>query len=488
MKLQQRNRRRGVILTLQGLQKLQNAKSELENVENFGKRYSREALGFRMGLDPDTVAKVFNCEVGVDRQTLSYCFKALNLQLEPDDYQLANPDINPQKSYTKTQIDLGTAPDVSLFCGRTTELETLKHWIIAESPQNSAIPCRLITLLGMSGMGKTWLSVKLAEQLQDQFEFVIWRSLLPAPPVNELLADLITILSEGQETNLPESFAYRISRLIHYLQNHRCLLILDGADRLLQECAVSEITCRDCIWIYQKTSGEYCELFRKVGETIHQSCLILTSRLQSYEITPLEGNTRPMRVFSLQGLEVKDIPELFQTKGNFRGTAEDWNQLTKIYAGNPHILNRIATTIQQFFDGSITEFLKQNVAVFGSIINQLYPEFEQLSDVSKETIQYMALHHQPISFSQLRTMIPSSISSQELLETLEILQSRACINTKAGMFSLQPMMVEYAKLFIPNEKVTKFQPSALLEPEHQPGLTQCHKQLQCVNRVNASYY
>jgi hypothetical protein len=45
----------------------------------------------------------------------------------------------------------------------------------------------------MGGIGKTWLSVKLAEQLQNQFEFVIWRSLLPASPVNELLADLIIV-------------------------------------------------------------------------------------------------------------------------------------------------------------------------------------------------------------------------------------------------------------------------------------------------------
>ena len=66
MKSQQRSRRRGVILTPQGLQKLQDAKSASENYENFGKRYTREALSFRMGLDPDTVTKVFACEMGVE--------------------------------------------------------------------------------------------------------------------------------------------------------------------------------------------------------------------------------------------------------------------------------------------------------------------------------------------------------------------------------------------------------------------------------------
>ncbi|MCC5645170.1 NACHT domain-containing protein [Nostoc sp. CHAB 5824] len=469
MKLQHRSRRRGVILTPQGLQKLQDAKSKSEHYDNFDKHYTREVLGFRMGLDPDTVAKVFACEMGVDRQTLKYCFQAFNLQLEPDDYQFINPDINPQENYTKiqNQVDWGEAPDVSLFCGRTEELATLKHWILAEFSTNEPIPCRLITLLGMGGIGKTWLSVKLAQQLQDQFEFVIWRSLLPTPPINDLLADLIAVLSDGKETDQPEPFNHKISRLIYYLQHHRCLLVLDGTDRVLQECAAPEITRRDCIWLQHTTIGEYCELFKRVGEATHQSCLILTSRVKSHEITSLEGKTRPVRVFCLPGLQVTDIQELFKTKGIFKGKPDNWNRLIASYAGNPYVLNRIATTIQQLFNGSITEFLKQKVTVFGTIFDGLDQEFEQLSDTAKATIQCMVLNRQPISFSQLRTKMPSSISSQELLETLELLEARSWIDAKSGMFSLQTMMIEYVKSFILEKKITKFQPSAFLDQEHQ---------------------
>ncbi|MDM9582851.1 ATP-binding protein [Nostoc sp. GT001] len=469
MKSQHRSRRRGVILTPQGLQKLQDAKSKSEHYDNFDKHYSREVLGFRMGLDSDTVTKVFACEIGVDRQTLKYCFQAFNLQLEPHDYQFSNQDINLQQNYTKiqNQIDWGEAPDVSLFCGRTEEVATLKHWIVAESPTNEPIPCRLITILGMSGIGKTWVSVKLAQQLQDRFEFVIWRSLLPNLPVNDLLTDLIAVLSNGKETDLPKPFNHKISQLIHYLQRHRCLLVLDGADRVIQECAAPKIACRDCIWLQNTTIGEYCELFRKVGEVTHQSCLILTSRVQFHEIASLEGKTRPVRVFCLQGLQVTDIQELFKTKGIFRGTPENWNRLIESYAGNPYVLNCIATTIQQLFDGSITEFLKQKVTVFGTILNSLDQEFERLSDAAKATIQCMAINRQPISFSQLRTKMPSSVSSQELLENLELLQARSWIDAKSGLFSLKTMIIEYIKSFILDEKIAKFQPSAFLDREHQ---------------------
>lgn len=470
MILERRSRKRGVILMQQGLQKLQNAKSESEMNDNFDKRYSLEALGFRTGLDSDTIAKVFACEVGVDKKTLRCCFQAFNLQLESDDYQFVKPDFDSQIEKREIQtaklivpncVDWGEAPDVSEFYGRTDELATVNHWILNDRT-------RLVTLLGMGGMGKTYLSVKLAQQIQDNFEFVIWRSLFPTSPLNDLLADLITTLSNGKETELPESCDRQISRLIDYLQHHRCLLILDGADKILQDCT-PKITCRDCICQHHSIKGGYCDLFRRVGEATHQSCLILTSRVKSYKITSLEGETRPVRVFRLQGLQVTDIQQLFHTKGTFRGTKDDWNRLVEFYAGNPLVLNHIATTIQQLFNGNITEFLDEKVAIFGTIFHSLNQEFEKFSDIAKATIQCMVRHRQPISFSRLRSQIQSSVSSPALLETLEFLQGRSWIEVKAGFFSLQPMLIEYVKSSVVEEKRGNFQAIAFLDqqPQHQ---------------------
>ncbi|MFB2882043.1 NB-ARC domain-containing protein [Floridanema aerugineum] len=470
MILQKRGRKRGVILTQQGLQKLENAKSESEMNDNFDKRYTREALGFRTGLDPDTIAKVFAFEVGVDKKTLKCCFQTFNLQLESDDYQFAKPDFDfqidnreiPTANLTvQNCVDWGEAPDVSEFYGRTDELATLEQWIVKDRS-------RLVTLLGMTGMGKTYLSVKLAQQIQDNFEFVICRSLFPTSPLHDLLTDLIAILSNGKETELPESCDRQISRLIHYLQHHRCLLILDGADKILQDC-IPKMTCRDGICLHHPNKGGYCQLLRRVGEATHQSCLILTSRVKLHQITPLEGKTRPVRVFRLQGLQVTDIEKLFHTKGSFSGTKDNWNRLVEFYAGNPLVLNRIATTIQQLFNGSITEFLDQKVTVFGTVLNYLDQEFENLSDTAKATIQCMVKHWQPISFSKLRSQIESSVSSQTLLETLEFLQGRSWIEAKAGVFHIQPMLIEYVKSSFVEEKKGNFQAIAFLDqkPQHQ---------------------
>lgn len=469
MKSQQRSRRRGVILTPQGLQKLQDAKSQSEINENFDKHYTREALGFRMRLDPDTVAKVFACEVGVDQQTLKYCFGAFNLQLESQDYKFANPDNYLQNGNKEIQNSLswGEAPDVSLFCGRSEELATLKQWILNESPTNKAIPCRFITLLGMGGIGKTWFSVKLTQQLQEQFEFVIWRSLLPRPPLKDLLSDLIAFLSNGQDTNLPDNVHGRMSRFVDYLQRHRCLLVLDGVDAVLQDYVTQKSACNSCVWFPDKGDREYREFFKRLGESAHQSCLILTSRDQPKEITPLAGEICPVRVFHLKGLQMPDVQELFNAKGVFEGTPEDWHKLVESYAGHPLALNLVSTTIQNLFAGKIGEFLQQQTPVFGEVSNLLEQQWQCLSDTAKEILKSLAFHCQPISFAELRSQLTSSISPQILLEVLESLQMRSLIETKGARFSLHPLVMEYVNSQLIPQKNAQFQQSLLLDQKHQ---------------------
>jgi uridine kinase len=41
--------------------------------------------------------------------------------------------------------------------------------------------CRLIAIAGMGGIGNTMLVTQLAQQLAEQFEIVVWRSLRHAP-------------------------------------------------------------------------------------------------------------------------------------------------------------------------------------------------------------------------------------------------------------------------------------------------------------------
>ncbi|MBN3888072.1 MAG: ATP-binding protein [Nostoc sp. JL31] len=226
MNQQQSRSKRGVILTTLGWQRLQEAQRSWENEKNFGVAYTIEALSDRTGLDPSTVSKVTDREAGVDRRTLERFFRAFDLELHKNDY--AKPEVvsvKQQEIITYSNQNWGEAPDVSVFYGRTQELQQLEKWIISDR-------CRLITLIGLGSIGKTTLSVKLAQQLREQFDYVIWQSLLNAPPLLEMLATLVQFLSNGEETDLPKNIPYRINRLLEYLRSSRCLVVLDNAESI----------------------------------------------------------------------------------------------------------------------------------------------------------------------------------------------------------------------------------------------------------------
>ncbi|MBC1236487.1 NB-ARC domain-containing protein [Nostoc sp. 2RC] len=433
MTLQNWRRKRGVALTIKGLQKIKEAKHQSEAKENFGNRYTLEEMSARSGLYSGTISKVLNREGGVDKQTIEKLFSAFSLKIDKSDYSSSN-----------NRLDWGEAIFTSVFYGRREELSTLEQWILDED-------CRLVTLLGIGGIGKTALSVKFAQQIQENFEYVIWRSLREAPPVKIIISNLIQFLSDEQETeaNLPESFNERLSRLLDYLQNNRCLLILDNAESILRSGSRAGV--------YREGYEEYGELFRRVGEATHQSCLMLTSREKPKEVALLEGETLPVRSLALSGLKVAEGQEILKLKG--LSAAEDqWKLMIERYAGNPLALKIVATTIQDIFDGNVTEFLQQDTAVFGDIRDVLEQQFERLSDLEKDIMYWLAINQEPITLKELRDDIISPIPQAKLLEAIESLGRRSLIEKASPMlierarpvvektrslFTLQPVVMEY---------------------------------------------
>lgn len=326
--------------------------------------------------------------------------------------------------------DWGEAPDVSIFYGRTAELAQLKQWIVTDR-------CRLVALTGMGGIGKTSVSVKLAQQIQDRFEYLIWRSLRNAPPLTFLLADLIQFLSDDRNTDLTKDPDRQISRLIELLRQHCCLVLLDNAESILQEG--NRVGC------YRQGYEGYGELLRRVGIAVHKSCLVLTSREKPREIAALEGETLPVRSLQVMGLDRVQGQELLKAKG-FSGSESQRSTLIERYAGNPLLLKIVTTTIQDVFGDNISEFLEQveqGTGVFGQIRTVLEQQLSRLSDLETEVMYWLAIHREPISLAELRSDIISLVSPTELLESLESLSQRSLIERNAGSFTQQPVVREY---------------------------------------------
>jgi hypothetical protein len=102
-------RKRGIILTLEGLQKLQAAKMASEAKENYGNRYTIEYLGDRVGVNTATVSKVLSRTEAVDKKTLELFFQAFDLELDANCY--TNSDQSQRQ-------DWGEAICVSAYYGR----------------------------------------------------------------------------------------------------------------------------------------------------------------------------------------------------------------------------------------------------------------------------------------------------------------------------------------------------------------------------------
>jgi WD40 repeat protein len=338
--------------------------------------------------------------------------------------------IREEKS-TQLSQDWGDAPDTSIFYGRQDELRMLGQWIGQEN-------CRLVTLLGMGGIGKTTLSVKLARQLVETFEFVIWRSLRNAPPIEDLLADLIQFLSRQQAANLPTQLERRLSQLLKYLRASRCLLILDNGESILQ--------AGDRNGRYRTGYEGYGQLLRCIAETNHSSCLILTSREKPSGLTAFEGESLTVRSLQLSGLPETAGRELFNRKGTFTGTEAEWQILISRYAGNPLALKIVASSIHDFFEGNLSAFLEtsqQNVFLFDDIGDLLKQHFQRLTSLERDLMYSIAINREPTSLPELQADFAINVALRDLLESLNSLERRALVEKSGSSFTQQPVVMEY---------------------------------------------
>ncbi|MFN6515196.1 MAG: NB-ARC domain-containing protein [Nostoc sp. CreGUA01] len=327
------------------------------------------------------------------------------------------PDRQPQN---QRFVDWGEAINVSHFCGRAEEIEKLTHWIIAER-------CRLMALVGMGGIGKSALAAKVAQLVQADFDFVIWRSLRNAPPLETLLAELVPFFSQQQDIQAkPE-------RLLYWLQKHRCLVILDNQDTLLQPGQHAGK--------YQANFTNYGELFQMLAQASHQSCILLTSREKSREVAIFEDGNGGVRSLSLQGSWEASVASI-DAKG-LVGSEAQKRSLCELYRCNPLALKMVATSIQSLFDGEIAVFLQTETPIFNGIRYLLDQQFQRLSPLEQTIMYWLAINREWTTIAELQADIVPAVSRASLLESLESLTWRSLIEKRSGEYTQQPVIMEY---------------------------------------------
>src|SRR6266851_4524109 len=323
--------------------------------------------------------------------------------------------------------DWHDVPDSGHFLGRTDELQVLSRWLLEDR-------CRLVALLGTGGIGKTILAARLARALAPQFAVVYWRSLRNALPVEEWLAGAIGALS-GQQAIPPDGQMARVDLLLQLLQGQRGLLVLDNLETILEPGTHDGH--------YREGYAGYGEVLRRVGETVHESCLMLTAREAPAELAPLARERGPVRILRLGGLGQDAARALLQDRGLVGGEA-DWEALIAHYRGNPMAMNVVGETIATVFGGSIAAFLAHGAPIFGGIRQLLDEQVLRLSSLEREIANWLAVEREPVGFADLAADVPLGVARGEVVEAVAALQRRSVLERgQRGSFTLQPVVLEY---------------------------------------------
>lgn len=344
------------------------------------------------------------------------------IQVTPDIFVIDNNTYIESKPHFS---DWGNAPDVNIFFGRAKELNNLEKWIIQDR-------CRMVAILGMGGIGKTDFSLKLAQRIHDEFDYIIWRSLINAPPVNEILMEIIKYLS-SQEVVIENNLDYQLSQLLSHLRSNRCLLILDNIETILQG--------GERVGQYRDEYQNYGQFLKLVGETSHQSCLLLTSREFPPEIAL--GDRNKVRYLELKGLNFLEGQGYFNTFGQFSGQSEEWQELIKFYDGNPLALELAARYVNEQFSGNITNFLNEGLPIFDGLKDLLDWHFNRLSEDEKEILYWLAINREPISVEELIEDVIDQQQNSKVRSNIQSLRRRFPLAENQDFsLTVQPVILE----------------------------------------------
>ncbi|MEG4307830.1 MULTISPECIES: ATP-binding protein [unclassified Microcoleus] len=360
----------------------------------------------------------------VQIRNISFCGEGRHPPDIPNSHPPNQETANAKPTKTLHQ-DLSEMPELGNFYDRTHELQTLTTWILQQN-------CRLITLTGISGIGKTSLAVQLVQQIKNEFEYAVWYTLDEFPTIDKLQSNLTQLFSQSEN---PDSSAtnQKPLPLIKYLQNHRCLIVLDDIHNLF--CS-GELAGK-----YKPKYEEYRSLFKQIEKLSHQSCFLLVGWEPPKEVPQLTSENTPIHTLQLTGLDTAAAREILRDKGLTE--IDNCEALIHRYQGNPLWLKSVATLIQELGIGATELLIDDTILLPEDLKDVLQQQYDRTSELEKQVMSLLATENQPVNFAKL--LQNAQISSSDLLNALQSLSRRCLLEKEASLYTLSTVLKQYIK-------------------------------------------
>src|SRR5919202_2396889 len=405
-------RKRGVLLTLQGWQRLLAAKRQLEIKEKFGNYYTLEELSTRTSLSANTLTRIQRRQAAVDRHSLESYFNAFNLTLTPNDYTKLDPD----KLESRQQVTLkGQLPlDSPLYVERPP-IESLCYQTILQ-------PGALIRIKSPKQMGKTSLMARILSSASLEG--------LKTIPLSFLLADASVFTNLNRFLQWFCAVVTRSLRLPNQLSeywdevfgsSYNCTDYFENY--LLTEIespVVLALDDVDVVFNYPEIATDFFGLLRawyekaKYGDDnsdIWQKLrLVVVHSTEVY--IPLNINQSPFNVglsLELPEFTTKQVQDLAH-RYELNWTPQQVEQLMALIGGNPYLVQRGLHHIS-CEDIPVEELLETAVAEDGIYSDYLrrqlwnlkqYPEL--VSALSRVVMSQSSVELEPVQAFQLQSM------------------------------------------------------------------------------------
>jgi hypothetical protein len=410
--------------------------NEIGEKNHFNKSHVGEVGGDLWKLLSEALGediKKTNCRSVLERlyiQSFDNCLNVCNINGDRNVYNpvilnAPNKQIQENDIDTKSQSayrDLTFAPKVIKFSNREAELQTLDNWIF-----NQNTP--LISVLGVSGIGKSALVRRFIDLNLDGFEVIIWKNLHLTPALNQVITEILTTVETPDI--LKNSL---LCQLLTLLKSKRCLIIIDDVQHIF--------TPGQFAGQYQAEYKDYQNFFTTIAETDHQSNIILISQEKCAEMQCLDDRLYPVKALELLGLD--DMNILDHTNLN---NQDSWLKLIQLYQGNPTHLKDIASLIQDVYGGDAADFLAENILLITQKMQAYFKDlFNRLSPIEQQIILEFSKLEQPRSREDLKENL--ALSSVDFVKGLQSLQYRYIvtkIQSDKIVFKLSPVFREYVK-------------------------------------------